>query len=393
MSRIKRAYKYRCYPSDEQKRALARTFGCCRWVYNFALSLKSTTYRESGKSLSYEDLSALLPLLKQQPETAWLADVSAVVLQQSLRHLETAFTNFFEGRTGYPSYHTKSQDQAATYTKAAFSLCGSDLTLARMAEPLKIVWSRPLPQGAHPSSVTISKDRAERYFVSFALEEGVEALPPIEHQVGIDLGLTSMVALSTGELIGNPKFFAAEEKKLARTQRRLARKTRGSKNRAKARQRVARLHARIADKRRDFQHKLSTCIIRENQTVCVETLAVKNMLRNHALAKAISDVGWGEFVRQLQYKAAWYGRTLLKVDRWYPSSKTCSACGDVLESLDLDEREWTCPSCLAHHDRDLNAAKCVLAEGLRVYAEGLSVSACGRDVRPNLHGTREGSLC
>jgi putative transposase len=201
-----------------------------------------------------------------------------------------------------------------------------------------------------------------------------------------------MAALSTGEVTGNPKFFATEEKKLARAQRQLARKTKGSKNRAKARQRVARLHARIADKRRDFQHKLSTRIIRENQTVCVETLAVKNMLKNHCLAKAISDVGWGELVRQLENKAEWYGRTLMKVDRWYPSSKRCAACGEVLESLDLDEREWTCPSCGAHHDRDLNAARCVLAEGLRVYAEGLSVSACGRDVRPNLHGTREGSL-
>jgi putative transposase len=271
-------------------------------------------------------------------------------------------------------------------------LSGSNLILAKMSEPLDIVWSRSLPKGARPNSVTVSKDRANRYFVSTLLEEDIEALPQVEQQVGIDLGLKSMVALSTGEVIGNPKFYAKDEKKLARAQRHLAHKKKGSKNRTKARQRVARLHARIADKRRDFQHKLSTRIIRENQTVCVETLAVKNMLKNRSLAKAISDVGWREFVRQLEYKAAWYGRTLIKIDRWYPSSKTCSACRYVLESLDLDEREWTCPQCGTHHDRDLNAAKCVLAEGLAVHAEGLSVSACGGDVRPNLNGTREGSL-
>lgn len=193
--------------------------------------------------------------------------------------------------------------------------------------------------------------------------------------VGLDLGLTSMVVHSTGESVGNPKYFTADERKLAKAQRRLAKKQRGSHNRAKARLNVARIHAHIADRRRDYQHKLSTRIIRENQVVCVESLAVKNLLKNHCLAKSISDVGWGEFVRQLEYKARWYGRTLVKIDQFYPSSKRCSHCGYTLDSLALDCRFWTCPACERFHDRDVNAAKNVLAEGL-------SASACGERVRP-----------
>jgi putative transposase len=193
--------------------------------------------------------------------------------------------------------------------------------------------------------------------------------------VGLDLGLKSMVILSTGEAVGNPKFYAQDEKRLAKAQRRHAKKKKGSKNRNKARLKVARVHARIQDRRRDYQHKLSTRIVRENQVICVESLAVKNMVKNHCLAKVISDVGWGEFVRQLEYKSQWYGRTLTKIDRFYPSSKTCHACKHVVEELPLDVREWICPQCGVWHDRDLNAARNILAEGL-------SVSACGGGVRP-----------
>ena len=201
-----------------------------------------------------------------------------------------------------------------------------------------------------------------------------------------------MVITSQGEKVDNPKYFARDAKKLARAQKRHAKKQKGSRNREKARRKVAKIHARIRDRRRDYQHKLSTRLIRENQVICVESLAVKHMMQHPTLAKAIADVGWGEFLRQLEYKAEWYGRTLVKIDRWYPSSKTCSVCGHVLESLDLDAREWTCPQCGTYHDRDLNAANSVLAEGLHVYAAGLAVSACGGDVRPNLDGIREGSL-
>ncbi len=374
MGEVKRAYCYRFYPTDEQQRMLARTFGCVRWVYNWALERKSRAYQEEGKRLSYDDLSACLPLLKQQAETTWLTEVSSVPLQQSLRHLDRAFVNFFEGRAKYPRFKSKKRgSQTATYTSAAFTWKDGTLSLAKMDTPLDIRWSRPLRQGAMPLTVTVRRDSAGRYFVSLLVEEKIKPLPPSPEQIGVDLGLTSMVITSKGDKVGNPRFFAKDEKKLAKAQKRHARKQKSSKNREKAHRKVARIHARIADRRRDYQHKLSTRLIRENQVICVESLAVKNMMQNHSLAKAIADVGWGEFVRQLEYKAQWYGRRLIKIDRWFPSSKTCSRCGSVLEGLGLEAREWRCPACGTHHDRDVNAAKAVLTEGLRLSTAGLAV--------------------
>jgi putative transposase len=289
--------------------------------------------------------------------------------------LETAFKNFFEGRAQYPTFKKKQNDQSATYASNAFKWDGKDLTLAKMDTPLAIRWHRCLPKGSKPSSVTISKDCANRYFISILVEDEIKPKPVTHQMVGLDLGIKSMVALSTGESVGNPRYFAKDEKKLAKAQRQHARKKKGSKNRNKARMIVAKIHARINDRRRDYQHKLSTRIVNENQVICVESLAVKNMVKNHCLAKAISDVGWGEFVRQLEYKSKWYGRTLVKIDQWYPSSKTCHACKHVLDSLPLDIREWVCPECGVVHDRDTNAA-------LNILAEGLSVAACGGSRRP-----------
>lgn len=373
---VKRAYKYRFYPTDEQAKNLAQTFGCVRFIYNWALNKRKRAYFDEGIKLSTKDLSAALTDLKKAEGTQWLSEVSAVPLQQSLRHLDTAYKNFFKKQAKYPTFKKKHHQQSATYTDNAFLLKDGGLTLAKHKEPLRIVWSRPLPEGAKASSVTVSKDKAGRYFVSILVEEDIQPLKPVAQSVGVDVGLKSFVVLSTGESIANPKYYARAEKKLARAQRQLAKKRQGSKNRGKARMKVARLHARIADKRRDAQHKLSTRLIRENQTVCVESLAVKNMLKNHKLAKAISDVGWSEFLRQLEYKAVWYGRTFVKIDRWYPSSKTCSGCGSLLETLTLDVREWICEACGVCHDRDINAAVNILAAGLAV------VTACGGDVRP-----------
>ena len=375
--RQKRAYHYRFYPTPAQTAVLARTFGCARFVYNWALRLRTDAYYERQERVSYADTSAALTILKQQPETTWLNEVSSVPPQQALRHLDRAFRNFFEGRAKYPTFHKKHGTQAAEYTTSAFRWNPEKrgLTLAKMDTPLHIHWSRPLPEDAVPTTVTVRRDTAGRYFVSILVEEEIAPLPVTAKQAGIDLGLHDVVVLDTGEKVGNPRFFQADEKKLAQAQRRLAKKQFGSKNRDKARRTVARIHARIADRRRDFTHKLSTRIIRENQTICVESLRVKAMVKHPTLAKAIHDVGWGEFVRQLDYKAGWYGRTLVKIEQWYPSSKTCSVCKHVLPDLDLAVREWVCPKCGTTHQRDHNAAKNVLAEGLSVLA------ACGGSVR------------
>jgi putative transposase len=382
----KRAYHYRCYPTTAQAAVLARTFGCARFVYNWALRMRTDAYYERQERIGYQEASVALTQLKQQSETTWLNEVSSVPIQQAVRHLETAFRNFFAGRAKYPAFHKKHSKQSATYASTAFRWDAEAraLTLAKMDSPLHIHWSRPLPDGAQLTTVTVSRDTAGRYFVSILLEEEIAPLPPVEAQVGIDLGLHDVVVLDTGEKVGNPHFFRADEKRLAKAQRRLAKKQLGSKNRDKARRKVARIHASIADRRTDFLQKLSTRVIREDQTICVESLSVKAMVKHPTLAKAIHDVGWGGFVRQLEYKANWYGRTLVRIDKWYPSSKRCFACGHVLDSLTLDMRHWTCPECGLVHDRDVNAAQNILAVGL-------TVSASGEMVRPTTAATRVGT--
>ena len=369
---IKRAYKFRFYPNPEQIEQLAQTFGCSRFVYNHMLRLRTDAWYERQERIGYHETSALLTALKKQPEYEWLKEVSSVPVQQSLQHLQNAFTNFFAKRAAYPSFKSKHGKQSATYVASAFKWTENTLTLAKMKDPLAIRFSRTIPKAAKVTTVTVSKDTAGRYFVSMLCDDAVATLPEATGQIGIDLGLTHFAVLSTGEKIAAPNVFRKNEKKLAKLQRRLAKKQKGSKNRAKAKLKVARIHAKIADTRRDFTHKLSTRLIRENQTIATETLAVKNMLKNGNLAKSISDAGWSDFVRQLEYKAKWYGRTLVGIDKWYPSSKRCSACGFVVSKMPLSVREWTCPECGVVHDRDLNAARNILAAGLAASALGES---------------------
>ncbi|MFN3200976.1 MAG: IS200/IS605 family element RNA-guided endonuclease TnpB [Bradymonadia bacterium] len=372
---IKRAYRFRFYPSKEQAKQLAQTFGCVRFVYNWALKMRSDAWKHHQESISYGQSSAALTALKKTPEHAWLKDVSSVPLQQTLRHLTIAFGNFFAKRGRYPRFKRKHGPQSAEYTPSAFKWDGQTLKLAKMRRPLDVRWSRQVPKGARVTTVTVSRDSAGRYFVSMLVDDVVSPLHRVKGQVGIDLGLTHFATLSTGEKVDPANVLRKHERKLARLQRQLARKKKGSRNRAKARTEVARLHARIADIRKDFLHQLSTRLVRENQVIAVESLSVSNMLRNHCLAKSIADASWSEFLRQLHYKCLWYGRTLVAIDRWFPSSKRCSECGYTHKKMLLSVRSWQCPECGVTHDRDINASRNVLAAGL-------AVSACEEPVRP-----------
>ena len=321
---IKRAYKFRFNPTPEQEVILAQTFGCARFAYNHMLRLRTDAWFQRQERIGYHETSAALTALKKDPEFVWLNEVSSVPVQQALRHLQTAFGNFFTKRAKYPTFKRKDGPQSAEYTTSAFKWDGKALKLAKMTAPLAIRFSRTIPRAAKVTTVTVSKDAAGRYFVSMLCDDAVEPKAEAAGKVGIDLGLTHFAILSTGEKVAAPNTFRKHEAKLAKLQRRLAKKQKGSARRTKAKRKVARLHAKVADARRDFLHKLSTRLINENQVIAVESLAVSNMQKNRHLAKSISDAGWAEFVRQLEYKAHWYGRTLIGIDRWYPSIKRCS---------------------------------------------------------------------
>ncbi|MET8089749.1 RNA-guided endonuclease TnpB family protein [Micromonospora sp. NPDC005220] len=363
---VKRAYKYRFYPTPEQADQLNRTFGCVRKVYNLALEARTRAWAVDRRRSTYVQSSAWLTEWKRTEELAYLTEVSSVPLQQALRHLQAGFAAFWDKRSRYPRFKSKRKSRAsAEYTRSAFRWRDGQLSLAKMHAPLIVVWSRPLPDGVEPSTVTVSRDPAGRWFVSLLVEDStVTPLPPLDAAVGVDAGITSLLTLSSGEKITNPRHERADRRKLAKAQRNLYRKGKDTKNRAKARLSVARIHARIADRRRDHLHKLSTRLVRENQTVVIEDLSVRNMLRNHSLARAISDAAWSSLRSMIEYKAAWYGRRVIVVDRWHPSTKTCSACGRINTAMTLGVRVWTCPGCDAVHDRDVNAARNILAAGL-----------------------------
>ncbi|WP_326755448.1 transposase [Streptomyces hirsutus] len=373
---VKRAFKYRFYPTGAQAAELSRTFGCVRKVYNLALAARTEAWARQER-INYNATSAMLTAWKKTEELAYLNDVSSVPLQQTLRHLQTAFTHFFGKRAKYPRFKSRKKSRkSAEYTTSGFRFRHGWLTLAKMGEPLDIVWSRPLPEGATPSTVTVSQDAAGRWFVSLLCDDAsVKPLPATDAAVGIDVGLDHLLTLSTGEKITNPRHERRERARLAKAQRALAKKAKGDgANRAKARREVARIHARIVDRRRDLLHKLTTRLVRENQTFVIEDLTVRSMVRNHTLARAISDASWSEFRSMLEYKAAWYGREVIAVDRFFPSSRLCSACGTLQKKMPLHVRTWTC-ECGTTHDRDVNAAKNLLAAGL-------AVSVCGAGVRP-----------
>ncbi len=371
---VKWAFRYRFYPTGDQAAELSRTFGCVRLVYNKALEERTRVWYGEQRRISYVQSSTALTEWKKTEELAFLTEVSSVPLQQALRHLQTAFGNFFARRAQYPRFKSRKKSRAsAEYTRSAFTWRDGQLTLAKMAGPLDIRWSRPLPEGSEPTTVTVSRDAAGRWFVSLLCEDTI-APAAATAAVGLDAGVTSLVTLSTGEKVTNPRHERRDRARLSRAQREVSRKAKGSANREKARRKVARVHARIADRRRDHLHKLTTRLVRENQTVVIEDLTVRSLLKNHTLARAISDASWTELRSMLEYKCARYGRELVVIDRWFPSSKLCGACGTVAAGMPLNVREWTC-DCGAVHDRDINAA-------CNIKAAGLAVSACGAGVRP-----------
>ncbi|MBO1415076.1 RNA-guided endonuclease TnpB family protein [Streptomyces sp. FH025] len=378
-------YSFRLYPNGPQRSALARAFGCSRVVYNDALRVREEARSEGLPFVTSAELSKRLTASKLTPERAWLADVSSVVLQQSLRDLEAAYRNFFDGlkgkrpRTGAPRFKSrKDSRQAIRFTaNARWSITpGGDLALPKIGD-VRVTWSRRLPLA--PSTVTVVKDAAGRYFASFVVETDPTAdlarMPDTDDVIGIDLGLTHFAVLSDGRKIDSPRFLRRAEKRLKKAQKALSRKAKGSKNCDKARVKVARAHGRVADARREFHHQLSTRLIRESQAVAVEDLAVKALARTR-LAKSVHDAGWSAFVTMLEYKAARYGRTFHRIGRFEPASQVCSNCGVKDGPKPLHVREWTCGACGTALDRDINAALNVAK------AAGLAVPACGAQVRP-----------
>jgi putative transposase len=375
---VRTAYKCRAYPAPEQAGLLNRTFGCVRVVWNRTLAWRHQRYHGEHARTSLTQASAYLTAMKATEGLAWLNEVSSVPLQQAIRHQQVAFTGFFAGRARYPRYKSRNGRQSAEYTRSGFRYRDGQLFLAKMDTPLEFTWSWPGidPASVDPSTVTVSRDPCGRWYVSFAVDAADPLqLPATSAVVGVDLGIKDFAVTSDGEKIPNPRRLARRERNLARYQRRLARCRKGSANRAKARARVARAHRKVRASRADFLHRASARLVRDHDVIVLEDLAVKNMIRSRSLAKAISDCGWGTFRRMVEYKAARAGRHLIVIGRFYPSSKTCSACGYLVPELSLKTRTWQCPSCGTRHDRDVNAAKNILAAGL-------AVPACGADVRP-----------
>lgn len=384
-----KAVKVRIYPTDEQSITLAKHFGCTRWLWNYCLSVMTETYKTTGKGISAFNMKKQIPILKAEHE--WLKECYSQCLQQSVLNLSQAFQNFFEGRAKYPNFKSKHHRQSVQFPQNVKVISESAIKFPGLLGTVAAKIHR-LMEG-QLKTVTVSKTPDGKYFASLLIEDGVEK-PESSSEgktIGIDLGLTDFAITSDGSKFANPRHLKKHERNLKRKQRKLSRKKKGGQNRNKARIRVAKVHAKIARVREDFHHKLSRKIVNENQVIVVEDLAVKNMVKNHSLAKAISDVGWGQFCTMLKYKAEFEGKVYLEIGRFFPSSHLCSNTLLPLEKMDLSIRSFVCPHCQERHDRDINAAINIRNEGLRILDSGSGSTALGRDVRPK-GGRRKSTL-
>ena len=350
-------YKFRIYPKPEVAELLVKWFGCSRYIWNWGLDRKTQYYKNTGKSLSYLQLAKELTLLKK--EQTWLKEAPSQPLQQVLKQLETAFARFFEKKSAYPKFKSKKNSTQSLQIPQGFKIEGNKLYLPKLRKtPIKIKKHREIK--GNIKRIVISMNKIGQFFVSIVTDYTPQKLPKSNNKVGIDLGLKHFLITSDGRKIPLPKWFKKTETLIKRVQRQLSRKQKGSKRYEKTRQRLAKLQLKISNQRLDYLHKLSKQLIDENQVIAVESLCVKGMIRNHKLSKYIANASWGIFLEMLKYKAEWYGRQIISVDRFAPTSKMCNKCGYIKQDLKLSDREWTCPRCGTHHDRDINAAQNIL---------------------------------